>query len=141
MRLAPGLHNQSTAAAISSARPRRPIGLVRHGIRHAQLALRNHLGDHRRLDFKLERGVLAGVSASTPSPAPFSSTPVVATCSTSPTPPTPRTRECDLAAARRIAGTLTIYAAEPGSTTEHGLALLASWAATREADTAAQPTS
>jgi transcriptional regulator with XRE-family HTH domain len=35
--------------------------------------------------------------------------------------------------------TMTIYAAEPGSTTEHALALLASWAATQDIDTAAQP--
>jgi hypothetical protein len=34
---------------------------------------------------------------------------------------------------------MTIYAAEPGSTTEHALALLASWAATQDIDTAAQP--
>jgi transcriptional regulator with XRE-family HTH domain len=37
--------------------------------------------------------------------------------------------------------TMTIYAAEPGSTTERSLALLASWAATsQDIDTAAQPT-
>jgi hypothetical protein len=37
--------------------------------------------------------------------------------------------------------TLTIYAAEPGSSTAHALALLASWAATtQDIDTAAQPT-
>jgi hypothetical protein len=36
--------------------------------------------------------------------------------------------------------TLTIYAAEPGSTTDHALALLASWAATQDIDTATQPT-
>jgi hypothetical protein len=35
---------------------------------------------------------------------------------------------------------MTIYAAEPGSTTEHALALLASWAAAEELDTAARPT-
>jgi hypothetical protein len=33
---------------------------------------------------------------------------------------------------------MTIYAAEPGSTTEHALALLASWAATEGVDAAAQ---
>jgi hypothetical protein len=32
--------------------------------------------------------------------------------------------------------TLTLYAAEPGSTTEQALALLASWAATQHIDTA-----
>jgi hypothetical protein len=32
--------------------------------------------------------------------------------------------------------TLTIYAAEPGSTTEHALALLASWTATQGLGTA-----
>jgi transcriptional regulator with XRE-family HTH domain len=36
--------------------------------------------------------------------------------------------------------TMTIYAAEPGSTTEHALALLASWAATQDVETAGQPT-
>jgi hypothetical protein len=36
--------------------------------------------------------------------------------------------------------TMTIYAAEPGSATEHALALLASWAATQDVDVAAQPT-
>jgi hypothetical protein len=36
--------------------------------------------------------------------------------------------------------TLTFYAAEPGSTTEHALALLASWAATPDVGVAAQPT-
>jgi hypothetical protein len=36
--------------------------------------------------------------------------------------------------------TMTIYAAQPGSPTEHALALLASWAATQDVDTAAQPT-
>jgi transcriptional regulator with XRE-family HTH domain len=36
--------------------------------------------------------------------------------------------------------TMTIYAAEPNSTTEHALALLASWAATQDIDTAAQAT-
>jgi hypothetical protein len=35
--------------------------------------------------------------------------------------------------------TLTFYAAEPGSPTAHALDLLASWAATQEVDTAAQP--
>jgi transcriptional regulator with XRE-family HTH domain len=35
--------------------------------------------------------------------------------------------------------TMTIYAAEPSSTTEHSLALLASWAATQDTHTAAQP--
>jgi transcriptional regulator with XRE-family HTH domain len=34
--------------------------------------------------------------------------------------------------------TLTIYAAEPGSTTEHALALLASWAATQDVNISAQ---
>jgi hypothetical protein len=34
--------------------------------------------------------------------------------------------------------TLTIYAAEPGSSTEHALALLASWAATHDLHTTAQ---
>jgi hypothetical protein len=36
--------------------------------------------------------------------------------------------------------TLTIYAAEPGSTTEHALALLASWAASEDLDSRAQST-
>jgi hypothetical protein len=36
--------------------------------------------------------------------------------------------------------TLTIYVAEPLSTTEHALALLASWAATQQTATATQPT-
>jgi hypothetical protein len=36
--------------------------------------------------------------------------------------------------------TLTVYAAEPGSTTEHALALLASWAATEDLDSRAQTT-
>ena len=36
--------------------------------------------------------------------------------------------------------TMTIYAAEPGSPTEHALALLASWTATHDVDTATQPT-
>jgi hypothetical protein len=36
--------------------------------------------------------------------------------------------------------TLTMYAAEPGSPTEHALVLLASWAATQDVDTAVQPT-
>ncbi|MFJ5724459.1 helix-turn-helix transcriptional regulator [Streptomyces sp. NPDC093149] len=35
--------------------------------------------------------------------------------------------------------TLTIYSAEPGSLSEEGLRLLASWAATQEADTATEP--
>ena len=35
--------------------------------------------------------------------------------------------------------TLTIYAAEPGSTTEHALALLASWAASQDVDISPQP--
>jgi hypothetical protein len=35
--------------------------------------------------------------------------------------------------------TLSLYAAEPGSSTEHALGLLASWAATQDIDTAAQP--
>ena len=35
--------------------------------------------------------------------------------------------------------TLTIYAAEPGSTTEHALALLASWAATQDVGISPQP--
>ncbi|MEV0493354.1 helix-turn-helix transcriptional regulator [Streptomyces atratus] len=35
--------------------------------------------------------------------------------------------------------TLTIYTAEPGSPSEEGLRLLASWAATQEADTATEP--
>ncbi|MFB6703881.1 helix-turn-helix transcriptional regulator [Streptomyces sp. NPDC056333] len=37
--------------------------------------------------------------------------------------------------------TLTIYTAEPGSPSEEGLRLLASWATTREADTATEPSS
>ncbi|MET8436234.1 helix-turn-helix transcriptional regulator [Streptomyces sp900116325] len=37
--------------------------------------------------------------------------------------------------------TLTIYTAEPGSPSEEGLRLLASWAATQEADTATEPSS
>jgi transcriptional regulator with XRE-family HTH domain len=36
--------------------------------------------------------------------------------------------------------TMTVYAAEPGSTTEHALALLASWAADDHINTAARPT-
>jgi transcriptional regulator with XRE-family HTH domain len=36
--------------------------------------------------------------------------------------------------------TMTIYAAEPGSSTEHALALLASWAAAEHIDSAARPT-
>jgi transcriptional regulator with XRE-family HTH domain len=36
--------------------------------------------------------------------------------------------------------TLSLYAAEPGSSTEHALALLASWAATKDVDSAPQPT-
>ena len=36
--------------------------------------------------------------------------------------------------------TMTIYAAEPGSPTEHALALLASWTATQDIDTATQST-
>jgi transcriptional regulator with XRE-family HTH domain len=36
--------------------------------------------------------------------------------------------------------TMTIYAAEPSSPTAHALALLASWVATQDIDTAAQPT-
>jgi transcriptional regulator with XRE-family HTH domain len=36
--------------------------------------------------------------------------------------------------------TMTIYAAEPGSPTEHALALLASWTATQDVDAATQPT-
>jgi MmyB-like transcription regulator ligand binding domain len=36
--------------------------------------------------------------------------------------------------------TMTIYAAEPNSPIEHALALLASWAATQDIDTATQPT-
>jgi hypothetical protein len=35
--------------------------------------------------------------------------------------------------------TLSLYAAEPGSSTEHALVLLASWAATQDIDTATQP--
>jgi hypothetical protein len=35
---------------------------------------------------------------------------------------------------------MTIYAAEPGSTTEHALALLASWAAAEHLGPAARPT-
>jgi hypothetical protein len=36
--------------------------------------------------------------------------------------------------------TLTIYTAEPGSPSEEGLRLLASWAATQEADSPTQHT-
>jgi transcriptional regulator with XRE-family HTH domain len=36
--------------------------------------------------------------------------------------------------------TMSIYAAEPGSPTEHALALLASWTATQDVDAATQPT-
>lgn len=35
--------------------------------------------------------------------------------------------------------TLTIYTAEPGSPSEEGLRLLASWAATQETETATEP--
>ena len=36
--------------------------------------------------------------------------------------------------------TLTVYAAEPASSSEQGLVLLASWAATQNVEAAVQPT-